>query len=345
MSSRGACRISAFAFSLAIGAASPATGHELRPAYLELKEAAPRTYDVLFKVPARGDDQRLSLHLRLPDDFRFVVPAHARIANGSYLERSRIEVDRPAGIGGVEIGIEGLAGTLTDALVRIEHASGASQVVRLTPDRPEFVVAAAPRASEVALTYLVLGIEHILLGIDHLLFVAALLILVRGTRRLVATITAFTVAHSITLSAATLGFASIPGPPVEAVIALSIVFVACEILHRRQGRIGVTERRPWIVAFVFGLLHGFGFAGALGDVGMPDHAIPLALACFNAGVEVGQLAFVAAGLLLAFVLRNAIARDTLFAKARFGETLGAYAIGGIAAYWTVERTLGFLTAR
>ena len=145
-----------------------------------------------------------------------------------------------------------------------------------------------------ARTYLVLGVEHILLGIDHLLFVLALLLVVKGAGRVVATVTAFTVAHSITLAAATLGLVRVPGPPVEAVIALSIVFVAAEIVHGAQGRPGLTARWPWLVAFTFGLLHGFGFAGALGEIGLPQNAIPLALFFFNVGVELGQLLFVAA---------------------------------------------------
>ena len=138
-------------------------------------------------------------------------------------------------------------------------------------------------------TYFKLGVEHILLGFDHLLFVLALLFLVEGWRRLLGTITAFTVAHSLTLAAATFGWVQVPQAPVEAVIALSIMFVAVEILHRQRGRTGIATRKPWVVAFVFGLLHGLGFAGALREIGLPDDAIPLALAFFNVGVEAGQL--------------------------------------------------------
>ena len=157
---------------------------------------------------------------------------------------------------------------MTDVLVRIENLDGTTQVTRVTPSSPSFVVAAAPSALEVCRTYLVLGVEHILFGVDHLLFVLALLILVKGWRKLVGTITAFTVAHSITLAAATLGFVHVPSKPVEATIALSIVFVACEIVHRRQGRSGLTEMWPWVIAFSFGLLHGLGFASALREVGL-----------------------------------------------------------------------------
>jgi len=211
---------------------------------------------------------------------------------------------------------------------------------------PSFVVAAAPRALDVTRTYLVLGVEHILFGVDHLLFVLALLILVKGWRKLVGTITAFTVAHSITLAAATLGFVHVSSKPVEATIALSIVFVACEIVHRRQGRSGLTETWPWVIAFSFGLLHGLGFASALREVGLPQNAIPLALLFFNVGVEVGQLLFVGAVMAIItlavhvarkFTWRN-IATQSAFS---WCENISAYIIGGVAAFWLIERTLSF----
>ena len=207
-------------------------------------------------------------------------------------------------------------------------------------------VQATPRPWQVTCTYLVLGVEHILRGIDHLLFVLGLLILVRGWRKIVGTITAFTVAHSITLAAATLGFVHVPGKPVEAIIALSIVFVACEIVRRSRGQSGLTERRPWIVAFTFGLLHGFGFAGALSEVGLPQNAVPLALLFFNVGVELGQLIFIGAVTTAIAVLIPVVSRFEQHdsrPKIRFAfyETLAAYAIGSVAAYWLVERTLSF----
>jgi len=183
---------------------------------------------------------------------------------------------------------------------------------------------------------LVMGVEHILAGIDHLLFVLALLLIVDGTRRLVMTITAFTVAHSITLVAATLGWLHVPGPPVEAIIALSIVFVASEVIQRLRGRDPLTARAPWIVAFSFGLLHGLGFAGALAEVGLPQVAIPVALLMFNVGVEVGQLLFVAAVVgLQALVARLVAVRGDWVTAAT------AYGIGAVAAFWTIERVVGF----
>jgi hydrogenase/urease accessory protein HupE len=198
---------------------------------------------------------------------------------------------------------------------------------------------------EVAATYLRLGIEHILFGFDHLLFVLALVILVREWRRVAMTVTAFTVAHSITLAAATLGFVNVPGPPLEAAIALSIVLVAVEIVNARHGKPSLTARLPWLVAFSFGLLHGFGFAGALAEVGLPQHAIPVALLFFNLGVEIGQLFFVAADLTFAWLLSNA---GTLHFKPVLDQramnridVIAAYAIGAVAAYWLIERTTAF----
>ena len=196
------------------------------------------------------------------------------------------------GLAGQTMAIDGIAGGVTDVIVRIERMDGTSQVEHLLPQRPEFVIQGTTGNWQVAGSYLVLGIEHILGGIDHLLFVLALLLIVRGARRIILTITAFTVAHSITLVAATLGWVTVPGPPVEAIIALSIVFVAAEAVHGLQGRPGLTARAAWVVAFSFGLLHGFGFAGALAEVGLPQKAIPVALLMFNVGVEIGQLLFV-----------------------------------------------------
>jgi hydrogenase/urease accessory protein HupE len=206
-------------------------------------------------------------------------------------------------------------------------------------------VQAVPGSWEVARTYLWLGVEHILFGFDHLLFVLVLVILVRDWRRVALTVTAFTVAHSITLAAATLGFVNVPGRPVEAAIALSIVLVAVEIVNARREMPSLTARWPWLIAFCFGLLHGFGFAGALAEVGLPQHAIPLALLFFNLGVEIGQLAFVAAILVMGELVRRAMAlRFEPAPIQRMSDGLdvtAAYAIGALAAYWLIERTAAF----
>lgn len=324
-----ACAVAAWCATMASGHA-----HEVRPAYLEIVERAPETYDVLFKVPAAGEDLRFGLYLQLPADAERVGPPRGEFAGRAHVERARIR--RPGGLDGGEIAVEGLSATLTDVLVRLERLDGSTTTLRLTPDRPSFVVTAAPGGLAVALAYARLGVEHILLGVDHLLFVLALLVLVDGWRRLAWTITAFTVAHSITLAAATLGWVAVPPPPVEAVIALSIVFVAGEILRSRQERPGLARRSPWLVAFTFGLLHGFGFAGALGEIGLPQREVPLALLSFNVGVEVGQLLFVGAVLLLARV--PALLRWRV--PAWWPQAL-AYGVGGVAMSWVFERVAAF----
>ncbi|MDP9199025.1 MAG: HupE/UreJ family protein, partial [Pseudomonadota bacterium] len=245
------------------GLACVAQADIFRPAYLELREAGEDRYEVMWKTPMLGDS-RLPVDLRFPVGTTSITEPQGQIGDGAFVERWTIH--RAGGLAGQTMGIDGIAGGITDVIVRIERLDGTSQVEHLLPQRPEFVIQGTTSAWQVAGSYLVLGIEHILGGIDHLLFVLALLLIVRGARPIILTITAFTVAHSITLVAATLGWVTVPGPPVEAIIALSIVFVAAEAVHGLQGRPGLTARAPWVVAFSFGLLHGFGFAGALAEV-------------------------------------------------------------------------------
>ncbi len=202
-------------------------------------------------------------------------------------------------------------------------------------DRDAGMIPGESSRFDVIKTYTVLGIEHILLGIDHLLFVLALIMITKGKWRILKTITAFTLAHSITLSLAALGIVNFPGPPVEAVIALSIVFLASEILRNYKGEQTLTGKKPWIVAFTFGLLHGFGFAGALADIGLPQTEIPLALAFFNIGVELGQIIFVIFMLAVIYVINLKKDWPPVLKK------IPAYAIGSLAAFWMVERIAGF----
>ncbi|HZE56202.1 MAG TPA: HupE/UreJ family protein [Bradyrhizobium sp.] len=323
--------------------AHPACSDELRPGYLELRQITHSTYNLLFKIPARGEDMRLAIYVKMPDGTQDVEAPRATFSDGAYLERRTIR--RDGGLVGQAVAIEGLSSTLTDVLVRIESLAGATQTERLSPARTTFVVQATPGAGEVAATYLRFGVEHILFGFDHLLFVLALVILVRGWRRIAVTVTAFTIAHSITLAAATLGFVNVPGPPVEAAIALSIMLVAVEIVNARRGKPSLTARLPWLVAFSFGLLHGFGFAGALAEVGLPQHAIPVALLFFNLGVEIGQLAFVAAVLTAGALFRTAMALHLEPALIQRTvnrlDLMAAYAIGTVAAFWLIERTSAF----
>lgn len=328
---------------LLVIAATSASAHEVRPAYLELRETDSETFAVTWKVPAKGD-RRLALYARLPQSCTTVVPLATRATPGAYTDRSTIIC--ADGLAGGTVAIDGLAATLTDVLVRLEWLDGTSQVVRLTPDSPSFTVAASPSRMEVAGTYLFLGVEHILGGIDHLLFVLALLMIVEGRHKLLWTITAFTIAHSITLALATLGFVSVPSAPVEAVIALSILFLAVEIVHGQQGRSGLTARAPWVVAFTFGLLHGFGFAGALAEVGLPQASIPLALFLFNVGVELGQVLFVAAVLAALFAARWIGAHwpeetRPQWARSALASAVPTYAIGTVASFWMIQRVAAF----
>jgi len=323
--------------------AQPARADELRPGYLELRQTTPDTYSLLFKIPARGEGLRLAIYVKLPEGTQDVGPPRISFGEGAYVERRTIR--RDGGLTGHAVSIDGLSATSTDVLVRVERLAGAIQTERLSPTKTAFVVQATPGAGEVAATYLRLGIEHILFGFDHLLFVLALVILVRDWRRVAVTVTAFTIAHSITLAAATLGLVRVPGPPVEATIALSIVLVAVEIVNARHGKPSLAARLPWLVAFSFGLLHGFGFAGALAEVGLPQHAIPVALLFFNVGVEIGQLVFVAAVLSSIWLLRQVASKlwETSFVARAFDrlDAIIAYGIGVVAAYWLVERTVIF----
>ena len=314
---------------LALLLAQPGAAHELRPGYLALRELGDDRYEASFRVPTR-DGRPLALRVVLPDACDEAGPRSITAGAGALDTRFRFAC--PGGLVGREVHIDGLAATLTDVLVRIERADGTAQVARLLPRAPALRIEAAPGALDVARTYLALGVEHILLGPDHLLFVLALLWLARGRRELVTTVTAFTLAHSLTLAAAALGAVRAPAQPVEAAIALSIAFVARDVVGAARGG---GSSRPWLVAFVFGLLHGLGFAGALREVGLPEQAIPLALLCFNLGVELGQLAFALA------VVVPAAAAVRLLPKLRWPAALPGYALGGLAAYWTIERVVGF----
>jgi hydrogenase/urease accessory protein HupE len=311
-----------------------AFAHEMRPAYLQLHQTSQDTYDVYWKVPGRGENMKLSLYVQFPKDCINLIEPQGFFAENAYTQRWRIK--RMGGLSGTTIGIAGLSATLTDVLVRVERFDGSTQVVRLTPSTPSFVVEATAHPFKIARTYLYLGIEHILTGADHLLFVSGLLLLVTGFKRVIKTISAFTVSHSVTLSLATLGFVNIPPAPVEAIIALSIVFVAYEVIQSRTEPQRLAQRKPWAVAFLFGLLHGLGFAGGLSQAGLPAGHIPLALALFSAGVEVGHFTFVA----LVFALITA-ARHRSIQPPAWAWRIPPYAIGSAASYWLIARIAAF----
>ena len=326
------CRSLAVFFFL-LAAAQTLWAHEVRPGYLELRQTDTNTYEVLWKVPAAGD-MRLSIHPHFPENCKTAGEVTRYRASDSYLERLLMAC--PGGLNDRTIAIDGLAATMTDVLVRIERTDGSTQVARLMQSKPELIVEASPGKLQVARVYSMLGVEHILTGIDHLLFVLALIMITRGGWKLVKTVTAFTVSHSVTLTAATLGFVHVWQKPVEASIALSIVFVAAEILHGRQGRLGITARAPWIVALTFGLLHGLGFAGGLSDAGLPQAHIPLALLFFSLGVEVGHFLFI--GAVLAVTLL--VVRHAKVITPRW-QLVPPYAIGAVASYWFSARIIAF----
>ena len=301
--------------------------HEMNTAYIELWEEAERC-DVLLRIPELGS----SIQLLFPEGSTELTEPIRRTIDGASLATWSMKI--PDGLAERSIGVSGL--TMSDLLVRIHLVDGVEQTLRVPQGDTSFMVEGSPSQLQVAGTYFVLGVEHILGGIDHLLFVLALLILVKGWKKLTGTITMFTVAHSITLALATLGFVHVPSPPVEAIIALSIVFVACEIIHGRQGKAGLTERAPWIVTLTFGLLHGLGFAGALSEVGLPGNAIPMALLFFNVGVEAGQLLFVVGMLALIGLLKF-----IKFPMPGWVHFIPPYVIGSVAMFWVIERITGF----
>ena len=320
--------------------APAAFAHEVRPAYLELRQIGPDTHDVLWKVPGRGENLRFGLYVDLPAGCTRVAEPRASVTYGAVTERWTVKC--AGGLSGGTIHIAGLSATMTDVLARLERLDGTTQVTRLTPSTPSFVVAAPARAMGVARTYAVLGVEHILSGIDHLLFVLALLIITRGGWKMVKTVTAFTVSHSITLTLATLGYVHVPQRPVEATIALSIVFVAAEILRERQGVVGITARAPWLVALTFGLMHGLGFASGLREAGLPTAHIPTALLFFSLGVEAGHFLFIGVVLALMALGRRAASRfDMIRRRPAIIDALPAYAIGSVAMFWVIQRIAAF----
>ncbi|MXO61255.1 HupE/UreJ family protein [Altererythrobacter salegens] len=315
-----------------LAAVPAAQAHEIRPAYLQVREIGPDSYDVLWKVP-RTDDTVLDIAPRFGPGFTLKETDDGALIEGFVVFHYHLDGEGP--LPGSTLTIDGLGNSAIDVLAEIELRDGSRFSYLLQPTKASVEIDTEPSFWTVVRSYLVLGVEHILLGFDHLLFVFALILITSGAMRIVKTITAFTVAHSITLSVAALGYVDVPGPPVEATIALSIAFLALELLRKVEGKPTLTSRKPWLVAFIFGLLHGLGFAGALARIGLPQSAIPLALASFNVGVELGQLAFVAVVLV---ALRLVALRPQWPVQAR---RLAPYAIGSISMFWVFERLGSF----
>ena len=315
-----------------------AMAHESRPAYLEINETTTGRYDVMWRTPVLSG-MRLPIALKFADGVRSVVEPVESELNDSLIERRIIDAG-PTGLVGQRIEFIGLQASITDVLVRVSRLDGSLTTTLVHPAQPWIDIAGTPGMLSVAGAFLVHGIQHILGGVDHLLFVFGLLLLVSNGWMLVKTITAFTLAHSITLVLAALGAVRLPGPPVEATIALSILLLAVEIARKNRGETSFTIQWPWVVAFCFGLLHGFGFAGALAQIGLPQRDLPLALFTFNVGVEIGQLMFVAAALSIRTLLLHCrLPRSALL----YAQPVASYGLGTLAAFWLFETVSSFLS--
>jgi len=314
-----------------IASARVAHAHEVRPGFLELRETGPDTYSFLWKKPSGGEIE-IYIAPIIPKECRLATSGQQQLTPGALVVRGTLRCE--GGIQGKTVAIDGLESTITDVIIRVHHADGRLESHLLKPVNPSVTLGAQTTGWQRSRAYLRLGIEHILLGIDHLLFVLGLLLIVGDRWMLVKTITSFTIAHSITLAIATLGYASAPIAPLNASIALSILFLGPEIVRRWRGQTSFTIRHPWVVAFAFGLLHGFGFASGLTTMGLPQAEIPLALLLFNVGVEIGQIFFVVMIVLLERAFRTLEIRWP-----RLVEAMPGYAVGSLGAYWTIQRTL------
>jgi hydrogenase/urease accessory protein HupE len=306
--------------------------HEIRPAYLEITEKQSNRIQVLWKQPSIGDFS-IKITPQL-SNIPLVESSSKNLYTETYFVKEwNIPISQNS-LQHLTITIVGLKNTITDVLVRISYKDGNTITKLIHPIDPPLTIDRPTKIEIPVWEYLQLGIFHIWSGFDHLLFVFGLILLVKGRKKLIWTITSFTIAHSITLALATLGIIHISSVPVEACIALSILFVGVELIHDLEGRPGLASKFPWMVAFTFGLLHGLGFAGALSQVGLPEKAIPMALFLFNVGVEMGQLAFVFVILSLIWLFRNYLKKLPSWVR-----LIPAYSVGSLAAFWFFERIL------
>lgn len=313
---------------LALAVAIPASADELRPGYLELSQQTQSEWKLVWKAPILGGLATRAEPL-LPDfcNLKLDTP---RLSGPAVVATGKVTCSKP--LAGATVGLKGMEPGSTDALLRVAPLGRPVQTERLIPGNSSYTVSTVPDGWQVARTYFVIGVEHILAGFDHLLFVIALVLLLQRGRAVVAAATAFTLAHSITLAGTTLGLFGLPQAPVEASIALSIVFLAVEIVKAKPGEPRLSERVPWVVAFLFGLLHGFGFAGALREIGLPETDVPVALLTFNLGVEAGQLMIIAATM----AVLASLARFAPWAR-RPAIIASTYLIGAVASFWFIER--------
>lgn len=320
--------------SVLVLASSVVVADDSRPASLTIT-GDNNVFLVTWKRPIKGK-QIPELGIVFDADTQQISLRSTEASDNAIVERWNVQ--RQKGLAGINIRVEGLVGSSYQVLVRIPGKGQSVLTTILNTETPSFTLPSDPSKlfESTLLTYLTLGFEHILVGVDHLLFVFALMLLIPNVTNLLITITAFTLAHSVTLIGASLGWIQVPGPPVEAAIALSIVFLARELVLIQKGHDSLAARFPWMVAFAFGLLHGMGFAGALAEIGLPDSEVVSALLAFNIGVELGQIVFVAAILLLLAVAR----RTKLLLASRF-QNLPAYVVGSIASIWLFERLASF----
>jgi hypothetical protein len=309
-----------------------ADAHKLQPAYLEFTEQSAGKFSILWKRPYVAG-RPMNISPKLPAICKNLTEPVVQTPPTGAIERWLVNCGEN-GIKNETIFIEGLSATQTDVLVRIYFLEGVEETHLLRPASASAAVGGVPSRMERVIAYLQLGIQHILMGVDHLLFVLGLLLIVKSRWMLLKTITSFTLAHSITLGIATLGYASVPLLPLNVVIALSILFLGPEIVRSWRGGTSLTIRHPWVVAFAFGLLHGFGFATGLTNLGLREAEIPLALLLFNCGVEIGQIAFV---ILVILLERSFRVLEILWPRwIRLGP---GYAVGSLGAFWTIQRTV------
>lgn len=308
----------------------PAGAHEVRPAYLEITERADGRVDVLWKQPSAGA-LAVRLEPHISGKFLDRPPTSVSSAPNFEIRAWRGLTTNGQGIDGRTITIEGLDRTITDVLLVVTLRNGDNLQQVLRPQNPSTTLHIAKNGLAVP-AYLILGVEHILTGFDHLSFVLGLLLLVQSRVQLFETITAFTIAHSITLALTALKLVSVQPALIEGLVAFSILFVAVELVHLYRGKKGLTVRYPWLIAFTFGLLHGSAFAGALKEIGLPPHDIPLSLLLFNVGVELGQLLFVAAIFAVIWLISKLPHKLPSWSR-----WVPPYAIGSFAGYWFLER--------
>ena len=319
-------------FFLVIACTGLAGAHESQPGTLEVKQLATDRYDVIWRAPIYYGKPHPA-RLQLPEDWQNIIqPTERRMADSIVFHR--VIAAGKKSIEGEIVRFPGLESTITDVFVRLTRLDGTMMTAVVRPTKPYVELRGERSWSVTAGEYIGLGFHHIMLGVDHLLFVLGLLLIVQGRMMLFKTITSFTVAHSITLAIATFGFASIPLPPLNAAVALSILFLGPEIVRSWRGETSLTIQYPWIIAFMFGLLHGFGFASGLSTTGMPSAELPWALLFFNVGVELGQLSFV---FMVLWLIRSFRVLEILWP--RWAKLAPGYAVGSLGAYWTIQRTV------